>query len=263
MSKKKSKAEIITHSKNALSNLENLLTSYTNSENEKIVSKADKLSYWLEDYAKFLEYEPTFDSKKLKKYKRGEVVKVHLGYNIGSEEGGLHYCVVLDKNNSIHNSVVTVIPLTSIKPHTDLKKLHLGEVYLGNSIYTTIFAKSNSLQKYIVAEIEKLQKRSDELKILLEKSKEEKIPSSILSSELISLSKEIVALSNQHKLLLKIQKETHKMKQGSIALVSQITTVSKIRIYDPKTSHDVLADIRLSNENLDAIDDELKKLYLK
>ncbi len=29
------------------------------------------------------------------------------------------------------------------------------------------------------------------------------------------------------------------MKCGSIALVNQITTISKIRIYDPKTDHDI------------------------
>ncbi len=33
----------------------------------------------------------------LRRYKRGEIVKVHLGFNVGSEEGGLHYAVVLDK----------------------------------------------------------------------------------------------------------------------------------------------------------------------
>ena len=42
----------------------------------------------------------------------------------------------------------------------------------------------------------------------------------------------------------------------------QITTVSKIRIYDPKTSYDVLHGIRLSNEKLDLIDEAIKNLYI-
>ena len=46
-----------------------------------------------------------------------------------------------------------------------------------------------------------------------------------------------------------------------MALVNQITTVSKIRIYDPKTDHDVLSGIKLSNEKLDLIDKEIIKLY--
>ena len=51
------------------------------------------------------------------------------------------------------------------------------------------------------------------------------------------------------------------MKRGSIALVNQITTISKIRIYDPKTDHDILSGIRLSNEKLDLIDDEIQKKF--
>ena len=51
------------------------------------------------------------------------------------------------------------------------------------------------------------------------------------------------------------------MKKGSIALVNQITTVSKIRIYDPKTDHDILSNIRLSDEKLDLIDQEIAKKF--
>ena len=51
------------------------------------------------------------------------------------------------------------------------------------------------------------------------------------------------------------------MKTGSIALVNQIRTISKIRIYDPKTNFDVLSGVKLSNEKLDLIDHELLSLY--
>lgn len=62
-------------------------------------------------------------------------------------------------------------------------------------------------------------------------------------------------------LLAKMRAEVLKMKHGSIALVSQITTVSKIRIYDPKTDHDILSGIKLSNEKLDLIDYEIRKSF--
>ena len=58
-------------------------------------------------------------------------------------------------------------------------------------------------------------------------------------------------------------KETSKMKKGSIALVNQITTISKIRIYDPKTNNDILSHIKLSNEKLDMIDAEIIRMYTK
>ena len=53
------------------------------------------------------------------------------------------------------------------------------------------------------------------------------------------------------------------MKSGSIVLLGQITTISKIRIYDPKRSDDVLADIRLSSPTLDKIDAKIIELYTK
>ena len=53
------------------------------------------------------------------------------------------------------------------------------------------------------------------------------------------------------------------MKKGSIALVSQITTISKPRIYDPKNSSDILSNLRVSNHTLDLIDSKIKELFLK
>ena len=51
------------------------------------------------------------------------------------------------------------------------------------------------------------------------------------------------------------------MNRGSIALVNQITTISKIRIYDPKTDHDILSTIKLSNEKLNLIDAEIQRKF--
>lgn len=65
----------------------------------------------------------------------------------------------------------------------------------------------------------------------------------------------------QYELLKRTQKEISRMKTGSIALVNQIRTISKIRIYDPKTNFDVLSGVKLSNEKLDLIDHELLSLY--
>lgn len=65
------------------------------------------------------------------------------------------------------------------------------------------------------------------------------------------------------KYIKKVEKEISKMKKGSIALVSQITTISKQRIYDPKTSSDILANLRVSNNTLDLIDSKIKELFLK
>ena len=53
------------------------------------------------------------------------------------------------------------------------------------------------------------------------------------------------------------------MKKGSIAIVEQITTISKMRIFDPKTSQGVLSGIRLSDKGLNALDEKIKELFTK
>ena len=61
----------------------------------------------------------------------------------------------------------------------------------------------------------------------------------------------------------KMSDEISTMKRGSIALVSQITTISKIRIYDPLYPADTLNKIRLSNESLTKLDETIKVLFTK
>ena len=58
------------------------------------------------------------------------------------------------------------------------------------------------------------------------------------------------------------QKELERMKLGSMAVVNQITTVSKQRIYIPKKSTDFLYGITLSTSAMDKINEKLKKLYI-
>ena len=53
------------------------------------------------------------------------------------------------------------------------------------------------------------------------------------------------------------------MKKGSIALLNQFTTISKQRIFNPKTSKDLLAGVHLSNESLNSLDKKLKELFTK
>ena len=53
------------------------------------------------------------------------------------------------------------------------------------------------------------------------------------------------------------------MKKGSVALLNQITTISKQRIYYPRTSKDLLSGVHLSNKSLDLLDEKLIKLFTK
>ena len=53
------------------------------------------------------------------------------------------------------------------------------------------------------------------------------------------------------------------MKSGSIAHVDQITSISKMRITNPRNSGDSLYGIKFPPEVLDSIDKKIKELYLK
>ena len=124
--------------------------------------KASILCYWLKDYAKFLKKEDIFNPTDLLTYRRGSVVKVHLGYRIGNEEGGLHYAIVVESNER-SSGVVTVVPLTSIKTGTDLESMHRSRVSLGDEIYQLLNKKLTKAQN----EFEEVKKNlEDRLAIL-------------------------------------------------------------------------------------------------
>lgn len=235
--KKMSKSDIIAHKDMTLQKLNTFLSDYI--KNPSTMDKADKLSFWIEDYCNMLAFEDEFKPHFLKSYSRGDVIKVNLGYNIGNEEGGLHYCIVLDKNNSKKSGIITVIPLTSDKG----KDLHFSEVHLGNEIYTNFNKKYENLKLEISKSI-------NDISIATENN-------SIASVE------ELVAALDKLKTLGKIELEIEKMKKGSIALVSQITTISKQRIYDPQKTGDILSGLRISNESLDLINTKIKQLFIK
>lgn len=243
----------------------NDLSMYLDSVDEK---HCNLLSYWISDYVRFLNTESTFDPRKLIRYKRGSIVKAHLGYRIGHEEGGLHYAIVLENSNAMKSGTVTVVPLTSVKNDVDLEKLHFSNVYLGDEIYKNLQAKLgakttdlDNFKKKLLEDLADLHNRSLELMHSAKPHDELMRESDKINAEISELRERISLVEGKKKSLANIQNEISKMKRGSIALVGQITTISKIRIYDPLYPSDALTDIRLSVNALDKIDDKLKELF--
>lgn len=194
--------------------------------------KSDLLAYWIHDFAVYHDEEKNFDYSKSGVFSRGDVIKVNLGFNVGNELGGLHYCVVLNKYDNTRNGTLNVVPLTSKKQD---KKYNSQSVNLGNELYNIL---SSNLEK----ENKKLNKLLEELKKL------EEIPVSIQN-----------VIENEKKYIEKLEKEISKMKTDSIALINQITTISKQRIYkDP-----LIRKVKLSNNSLDSIDKQIIKYFTK
>ena len=235
----------------ALSDLKDLMDTLQSESGGN--GRGQKLAYWLKDYARFLRSERSFNPTKLIRYKRGSIVKAHLGYNVGCEEGGLHYAIVLDNAPPLSAQVLTVVPLTSIKPGVDITRLPCNRISLGDEVYQSLKTNFDEELASAKARLSELHKRIDEIKAAGEPSSEENA----------AMCKESKSLWKTVQYCQKMNAEVDKMKTGSIALVGQITTISKIRIYDPCYFSDALAKVRVSDATLDLIDQRIAELYMR
>jgi chromosome segregation ATPase len=134
---------------------------------------------------------------------------------------------------------------------------------LGNELHDKLNAKYNKLITQVENELSEVTKMMD----VLEKSAnsnldaEENLQKDV--TELLNnLSNRVLKLESERKTLKIYEKEISKLKEGSIALMEQITTVSKMRIYKPKNSSDLLYGIKFSDGAMDKINERLKELYI-
>lgn len=87
--------------------------------------KFKKLGNWLEKQSSVFKSESDNRIFIKPNFKRGQIIKVDFGVNMGSELSNTHFAIVLnsDDNNEVDN--ITVIPLTSKKGY---KRLYIGNV---------------------------------------------------------------------------------------------------------------------------------------
>lgn len=74
--------------------------------------------------------------------------------------------------------------------------------------------------------------------------------------------RKISDLENSISIIQRNKNEISRLKKGSMAIVNQVTTISKQRIYTPKRSEDFLYGISLSASAMNKINDRLKELYI-
>lgn len=196
--------------------------------------KSHILAYWINDFAEYHDEERTFDSTSLKVFKRGDIIKVNLGFNIGKELGGLHYCVVISKLDSPYSNTLNIIPLTSFKENMIYNRKTC--IDLGDELYNLLSNKFTLELSNLNSMISKVKKLSseDQMEIL-----------------------RIIGQKSDY--LKKIKDEIDGMKHGSIARINQITTISKQRIF--KTP--ILSGIKLSEESLNNLDKKINYLFTK
>lgn len=249
---------VIQHKKRAIRKLNNTLEFFINANKNKSLKKADLISYWLEQYSAYLIAEESYDYKKVMHYKRGDVIQLNFGFNIGSEHGGLHYAIVLDKNNLQSSPVVTVVPLSSGTED----ETYARDVFLGNELYEKINNKYEKLYEQIQKELEESEKLDPVVDYINKLNISKTHDSKNINEVLLGLSEKKAKLLEEIDRLEKYKKTVDKLKNGSIALVEQITTVSKMRIYTPRNSDDLLYNISFSDGALDKITNKIKELFI-
>lgn len=248
MSKELKKDDVIKHKKNAIKSLNHVFEAFINNPDSKTyLKKTDILSYWIEDYSNYLLQEKSFDYTKVLNFKRGDVVKINLGFNVGSEQGGLHFGIVLDNDNKKSSKVVTILPLSSGTEEETYER----DVYLGNELYLKMLSKYNDLESSIKQEIQSIKNKIDT-----------HLTSEVDDDLIDELNERVKNLNAESNKLIKFRKEIDKLKIGSIALTEQITTISKMRIYTPKSRNDLLYGIKFSEDTMDKINEKIKKLFI-
>lgn len=223
------KSNTIFHKNSSLKRLD---VSFLKHINFKEYKTSDLLAYWIKDFSRYHDEEKYFDCSKSGVFSRGNIIKANLGFNIGNELGGLHYCIILNKYDNMRNGTLNIVPLTSRKEN---KKYNASTVNLGNELYNIL---NFNLEK------EKIKFNE----ILLKLNRLDDIP---------SLLQKTIEIERTN--IKKLEKEISKMKQDSIVLINQITTISKQRIY----TDSLIRKVKLSNNSLNLIDEHIIKYFTK
>ena len=97
-----------------------MLCEGTNYKNSNDVKRSNNFAQWIEKKTDIIINESTYVCPDEEKLKRGVVVWIEFGFNIGNEFGGRHPAIILRKTGKS----VFVVPLSSQKPD-EPKKYHV------------------------------------------------------------------------------------------------------------------------------------------
>ena len=266
--------------------------------NDEESKRSDKIAQWIENWVKYLKIEQGFNSRSIQALKRGSIVYADFGFNVGREYGGLHYAIVLNRTDARSNHLLHVLPLTSVKETTDMSNLKYFQFPIGDEVFQLL--KNEATQKIIeltklykrfsnkdaelreravivesliddnikafeviknlpasdrddsfLEQIRTINKNIDFTNAEADKINQELKDNTALLSEL----DEKIEYAN--KFILKIKN----MNKDSIVLLNQVTTISKMRLYDPKNNKSILNGIVLSNNTMNKIDEALKNIF--
>lgn len=208
-----------------------------NPKNKKILF----MPHWLDFYANTIKSESQKKKLYFKSYKKGSIIYVKLGSNIGSEFSGNHFCVVLDNQDNKGKETITIVPLSS--------KSNENYIQLDTIIFDQTVKKFRgriTVHKEIIFEI--LEKYGGKVEDIVLKEEDTTI--------LKNINKEIEEITT----LIDIYSK-HKNKK-SYANVSALTTISKRRITKINNS-DPTGNIFVSKNDISNIHEQISIKFLR
>lgn len=134
-----------------------------------------KLDKWLEKESNIFEEETKGTNYNYLRYKRGQLIKVDFGINIGTEISHTHYAIILNSDDTTHTDNITVLPLTSKKGY---KRINLGNIVMDNNKATKYQNKTFG----IITQIKTISKKRillNDKKIICDKSTMDQIERAI------------------------------------------------------------------------------------
>ncbi len=211
--------------------LDKAYINYHNIIDKKLPYKFAYLDEWLLKKSKLLlsesnEYEK-HTNQIYKTYKRGTIIKVDFGVNLGSEMSQVHFAIVLNNYDNPKNNVLTIIPLTSKKSKFNLD--------LNNLVIDKL--------------ITKIEKELLKIGIKEEVDFEHNQPTIEEQTKI----RKLLTVLTYYKSSIK----------NTYACTSLITTISKTRIFKPINEYDIIGKERCSTEIMDKIDKELIEKFTK
>ena len=259
--------------------------------------RSDKIAQWIENWVKYLKIEQVFNPRSIQALKRGSIVYADFGFNVGREYGGLHYAIVLNKIDARSNHLLHVLPLTSVKETTDISNLKYFQLPIGNEVFQLLSNKALKKVRELSELYDRFSKKDGELRekvvmvesLIEDNKKTLEILKNLSSSDMddssikqiLTINKNIDFASDQAEKIRQEAKEnaillaelnekleyankfilkTQNMNKDSIVLLNQVTTISKMRLRDPKNNNSILNGIVLSDDTMDKIDEALKNM---
>lgn len=223
------------------------------------------LPNWLEKESNLFLSETQNTSKSYNVLKRGSLIFVDFGINIGSELSNRHWAVVLNKNDSPKSRNLTVLPISSKEKKFSVM---IDEVIQQKSkrfllpILDKIGFDYFSIIHYALTEITPFDLGSAEeiyQEFLIQYGDAYNSES---AKEIYDNGAGMKKVENTNRKLKDLVSHYQRFNKISYAKCDQIKTISKDRIIYINEL-DPCGKIKVSDETLDRIDEKLKELYLK